>query len=309
MKTEWLEWLVLFKKYKSLQKVSDVCHVTPQNIGKMFGHLEDELGVQLFEKKGKTIYLTAAGRELADTAEKITNSLEQFKDKYTNTQNAIIGELELLSTDSLIMQDVLNSFLKRFPAVKISYMDVSFREALDYVKENKNVIAFVPIWQNEAFYTLLKKYEPYCNIHMLFKDENRIFMSKEADLAKRKVITIGDLQGKKIVSYIKNGRPEDAKEVFYRLISKDSASDLDIIGTNSIHYFQTVVKNNLALGMGLYSNFKQLEEEKNICSVKIDGEGVAACIWSLIYNVNKKISVCDKLFISALEQYCTQLTK
>ena len=56
MKTEWLEWLVLFKKYKSLQKVSDVCHVTPQNIGKMFNHLEDELGVQLFEKKGKTKY-------------------------------------------------------------------------------------------------------------------------------------------------------------------------------------------------------------------------------------------------------------
>jgi len=36
MKTEWLEWLILYKKYNSLQKVSDICHVTPQNIKKMF---------------------------------------------------------------------------------------------------------------------------------------------------------------------------------------------------------------------------------------------------------------------------------
>ena len=309
MKTEWLEWLVLFKKYKSLQKVSDVCHVTPQNIGKMFNHLEDELGVQLFEKKGKTIYLTVAGQELADTSEVIISSLEIFKDKYTAQQKTISGSLEVLSTTSQIMQDVLNSFLRRYPDVKVSYVDTTFEEALKYVKTNPDAIAFIPIWQNATFYKMLKKYEPYCNIQMLYKDEQRVFAAKDSLLGTMKSNSLNDLKEKKIVSYSKSEKPDEAKHIFKNIIQDNIEFDLNITGTNSMYYFQTMVKNGLAVGMGLYSNFKYLEEDKAICSMKIYDELVSPCVWSLVYNVNKKITECDKAFFTMLTQHCTQLKK
>ncbi|MBO5300657.1 MAG: hypothetical protein J6A81_00390, partial [Peptococcaceae bacterium] len=94
MKTEWLEWLILYKKYNSLQKVSDICHVTPQNIKKMFNHLENEMGVTLFEKKGKVLKLTDACQELVEVAEQTLNSIEQIKDKYSGQQNSVSGELK-----------------------------------------------------------------------------------------------------------------------------------------------------------------------------------------------------------------------
>jgi len=309
MKTEWLEWLILYKKYNSLQKVSDICHVTPQNIKKMFNHLEDEMGVTLFEKKGKVLKLTDACQELVEVAEQTLNSIEQIKDKYSGQQNSVSGELKVMSTSSQIILDVLHTFLQRYPDVKFSYMDTTFEEALKSVKGNQDIIAFIPVWQNESFYKLLKKYESHCNIHMLYRDEQRVFVSKHSDFSSRKVITLKELQNKKIVSYSKSGNPDEAKMVFDYVIKKDASFELNITGTNSMQYFQTVVKNDFAVGMGLYSNFKYLEAEDGICSVAIKDESLSACVWCLVYNVNKKITPTDKAFINTLTQHCQQLNK
>ena len=309
MKTEWLEWLILYKKYNSLQKVSDICHVTPQNIKKMFNHLEDEMGVTLFEKKGKVLKLTDACQELVEVAEQTLNSIEQIKDKYSGQQNSVSGELKVMSTSSQIILDVLHTFLQRYPDVKFSYMDTTFEEALKSVKGNQDIIAFIPVWQNESFYKLLKKYESHCNIHMLYRDEQRVFVSKHSDFSSRKVITLKELQNKKIVSYSKSGNPDEAKMVFDYVIKKDASFELNITGTNSMQYFQTVVKNDFAVGMGLYSNFKYLEAEDGICSVAIKDESLSACVWCLVYNVNKKITPTDKAFINILTQHCQQLNK
>lgn len=309
MKTEWLEWLILYKKYNSLQKVSDICHVTPQNIKKMFNHLEDEMGVTLFEKKGKVLKLTDACQELVEVAEQTLNFIEQIKDKYSGQQNSVSGELKVMSTSSQIILDVLHTFLQRYPDVKFSYMDTTFEEALKSVKGNQDIIAFIPVWQNESFYKLLKKYESHCNIHMLYRDEQRVFVSKHSDFSSRKVITLKELQNKKIVSYSKSGNPDEAKMVFDYVIKKDASFELNITGTNSMQYFQTVVKNDFAVGMGLYSNFKYLEAEDGICSVAIKDESLSACVWCLVYNVNKKITPTDKAFISTLTQHCQQLSK
>ena len=309
MKTEWLEWLILYKKYNSLQKVSDICHVTPQNIKKMFNHLEDEMGVTLFEKKGKVLKLTDACQELVEVAEQTLNFIEQIKDKYSGQQNSVSGELKVMSTSSQIILDVLHTFLQRYPDVKFSYMDTTFEEALKSVKGDQDIIAFIPVWQNESFYKLLKKYETHCNIHMLYRDEQHVFVSKHSDFSSRKVITLKELQNKKIVSYSKSGNPNEAKMVFDHVIKKDMAFELNITGTNSMQYFQTVVKNDFAVGMGLYSNFKYLEAEDGICSVAIKDESLSACVWCLVYNVNKKITPTDKAFISTLTQHCQQLSK
>ena len=309
MKTEWLEWLILYKKYNSLQKVSDICHVTPQNIKKMFNHLEDEMGVTLFEKKGKVLKLTDACQELVEVAEQTLNSIEQIKDKYSGQQNSVSGELKVMSTSSQIILDVLHTFLQRYPDVKFSYMDTTFEEALKSVKGNQDIIAFIPVWQNESFYKLLKKHESHCNIHMLYRDEQRVFVSKHSDFSSRKAITLRELQNKKIVSYSKSGNPDEAKMVFDYVIKKDASFELNITGTNSMQYFQTVVKNDFAVGMGLYSNFKYLEAEDGICSVAIKDESLSACVWCLVYNVNKKITPTDKAFINTLTQHCQQLNK
>ena len=76
-----------------------------------------------------------------------------------------------------------------------------------------------------------------------------------------------------------------------------------------MYYFQTLVKNDMAVGMGLYSNFKYMEEGGTITSVRINDSILSPCVWSIVYNVNKKITASDKVFIAMLEKHCAYLAK
>lgn len=307
MKTEWLEWLVLFKRYNSIEKVSEECHVTSRNIRKMLTHLEEEMELLLFDKSGRNWKLTAAGIDLAETSEKIINSLNQVKDKHKVEQSILSGNIEIVSANHLIYQNVLKPFRNRYPDVNVSYVDMTYEEALEHVKRFPEAMAVIPIWQNESFYTMLKKYEPYCNIQMLYRDEHVVFLSKQSDLAKAKDVYLKDIANQKIVSYIKNGDIKDIKQKFKLMLPIDDVDRLNVVGTNSMDYFSDMIKNDFAIGIGINSNFITEKEDDEICRKKFNSAEVSNCIWSLVYNINKKMSACDKQFISALDKYCAYL--
>ena len=88
------------------------------------------------------------------------------------------------------------------------------------------------------------------------------------------------------------------------VLRKKSPVDLDIIGTNSESYFESVVRNDLALGMGMYSNFRHLENTGIRLIRLIDEDYLAPCVWSLVYHKDKEFSACDKAFVQALEHRC-----
>jgi len=307
MKTEWLEWLVLFKRYNSIERVSEECHVTSRNIRKMLTHLEEEMEIILFDRSGRNWKLTEAGVDLAESSEKIIHMLEQVKDKHKAQSQTLSGNIEIVSANNLIYQNVLKPFRSRYPDVNISYVDMPYEEALEHIKKNPEAMAVIPIWQNESFYKMLKKYEPYCNIHMLYRDEHVVFLSKQSDLAKTRDIFLNDILNRKIVSYLKSGDIKDIKQKFKLMFSIDNIDDMNIVGTNSQDYFLYMIKNDFAVGLGINSNFFPGKSEDEICRKKFDSAEVSPCIWSLVYNVNKTMNECDRLFISMLEQYCAYL--
>lgn len=310
MRTEWLEWLVLFKKYNSLQKVSNVCHVTPQNIGKMFDKLEEEMGVTLFERKGRNLSLTSVGVDFAMAAENIVYTIENLKDKYAAQQEELTGTIEIVGASKQIVQNVLISFMQRYPKVRVQYTDLGFREALDYVKKEPSVLAFVPIFLSESFNSMLKEYESNCNINLLFKDEQRVFISKNSELAGLKSVSFNDLKKEKIIIYARSDA-ENGEVVFKNFISKNDLA-FEMISTNSMDYFMTVVEKNLAVGLAVYSNYLGMEKRRDVLCLKIrDANDYmwSEYYWALVYNIHKKFTLCDKAMITAIEQYCRQFDK
>lgn len=310
MKTEWLLWLAYFNRYGSLQKVSEECHVTPQNIGKMFGHLEEELGVTLFEKQGKNIRLTPAGKELAHIGEGIIDTLEQFRDKYADDKDRISGTMKLVSSSSQLLREVLTSYQRRYPDVTVQYQDVSFEEALQTVKNNADVMAFIPLWEGDAYYKVLAQYEADIMVQMLVREDNCILVSEKSAFANMKLLSVKDLKNRKIISLSKNTDQEASDDILNHVVlKKQSPVKLDVVRTNSESYFESVVRNGLALGMGLYSNCRHMENNGIRIIRLIDDEYLSPCIWSLVYHKNKKFSACDKAFVRALEHRCALYRK
>lgn len=65
-------------RWKSFTKASEALHLTQPTISKMIKNLEDELGVEVFIRKGKRVELTDTGRVIADHAQYICKSFENL---------------------------------------------------------------------------------------------------------------------------------------------------------------------------------------------------------------------------------------
>jgi DNA-binding transcriptional LysR family regulator len=93
--------------------------------------LEDEIGLELFEKLGKKIQLTEAGKELFHYSEAINHQLREAEEVLESLKGASRGRLKVAvaSTVNYFAPRLLAAFSKRFPGVNL-HLDVTNRETL-----------------------------------------------------------------------------------------------------------------------------------------------------------------------------------
>ena len=93
--------------------------------------LERQLGVPLFERLGKRIHLTEAGREVYQYSRSIAQQLDAMETLLANLKGLSSGRLRIsvASTANYFVPNLLATFHQRYPGVTVS-LDVTNRESL-----------------------------------------------------------------------------------------------------------------------------------------------------------------------------------
>lgn len=114
------------------------------NVSFQIRQLEDELGVRLFERTGKTIQLTDPGREFLFYANEIRKLSSQALDAVKLPQNpdpaAIRGLLRVGSIESIataVLPDLLTGFHRRYPHIQLTVCTESRDSLADQVRNNQ----------------------------------------------------------------------------------------------------------------------------------------------------------------------------
>jgi DNA-binding transcriptional LysR family regulator len=92
-------------------------------------HLEDEIGLPLFEQVGKKIHLTEAGRQTLNYAKNVLQELNDLNDAVNELKGIRGGQLRLAVANSLssYAAKLIAPFLKRHPEIDIT-LEVSNRQ-------------------------------------------------------------------------------------------------------------------------------------------------------------------------------------
>ncbi len=103
-------------------------HLTQPAVSKRVAQLETQLGVKLFDRIGRTVNLTEAGRELAPRALKILADVEDSRRAITNLTGTVSGHLSLATSHHVglwRLPDVLKLYAKKYPDVSLDlhFMD------------------------------------------------------------------------------------------------------------------------------------------------------------------------------------------
>ncbi|HEX5783185.1 MAG TPA: LysR family transcriptional regulator [Burkholderiaceae bacterium] len=115
----------------SFARAAEALHLTPPTLSLQVKQLADTVGQPLFEQLGKKIYLTAAGRTLADACADVERRMDQLSDDLAALQGVEKGSLKLaiLTTVKYTVPKLLGGFCAAHPGIEVA-MVVGNRENL-----------------------------------------------------------------------------------------------------------------------------------------------------------------------------------
>lgn len=124
MKLQQLRCIVaMVRNNLNVSETALALHTSQPGVSKQIKQLEDELGVQLFERSGRQIIaITPAGKDIIPAAEKILAGTEDIRNLGRQHADPNSGELRLATTHTqarYVLPAIIEAFGERYPRVKI----------------------------------------------------------------------------------------------------------------------------------------------------------------------------------------------
>lgn len=106
---------------KSFSRSAETLNLTQPAVSKRIAALEAELSARLFDRMGRTVHLTEAGRVLLPSAIKINSELSRIEDEICNLGTEVKGKLSIGMAEYVGVDRRLAPVLKEF---RVEYPDV-----------------------------------------------------------------------------------------------------------------------------------------------------------------------------------------
>ncbi|HSC84038.1 MAG TPA: LysR family transcriptional regulator [Pseudomonas sp.] len=148
----------------SFSEAGERLHLTQPAVSKRIAGLEQQLNVRLFDRLGREVSLTEAGRALLPRAYQILNVLDDTRRALTNLSGEVSGRLTLATSHHIGLHrlpPLLRAFTRAHPqvALDIQFLDseVAYEEILHgraelavitLAPETREPVRAVPVWDD-----------------------------------------------------------------------------------------------------------------------------------------------------------------
>ncbi len=233
--------------------------------------LESDLQVKLFERLGHMVKITNEGTQLLYYAEKILAFSEQatafFSTEQQSNQKITIGANQSFSVTALPL--LLKSFIKKYPTMDIRLKFGSVQEIRTELKENTIDIAF--------FLTKKLDYMELIIEH-LFSEAVSLAVPVTHPFAKRKSVTVADLQTETLIVTEKNCL---YRNMIDEVLTAENIQPHATIATNNVQAIKELVISGVGVTILPHSTLDY--EVKNNLLTKIP-------LWGLTPTVSTQIA-------------------
>ncbi len=135
-------------EHASFSLAAEKLHLTQPAISKRIAQLESSLGVALFDRLGRSISLTAAGRALHPVAIRILNDVRETRQVIANLSIEISGTLSIVTSHHIGLRrlpPILKDYTRRYPAVRLDLAFMDSEQACLAVERGEFEIGIVTL--------------------------------------------------------------------------------------------------------------------------------------------------------------------
>ena len=293
-----LRYVLEVAKSKSMREASTKLFVSQPALSASIKELEEELGIIIFERTNKGIYLTSEGNEFLVYAQKAIGQYEILEERYlTNNKNN-----EWFSVSTQHYNFAIKSFtkvIKKFnPDTYTFYIhETKTNEVLEHVRDLKSEVGIVSYsGANEKLMKkLLREYQ--LEFVPLMRKETYAYVWKNHEFASRKEISLSELIDYPCVSF-----DQSAEHNFY--LNEEAMADYHF--TKMIKSDDRATTMEILAELGGYSiGSGMLAEEdailQGMVSIKLKEED--PLIIGYIIRKGSSLSIYGKAYIEELSKY------
>lgn len=140
-----LEQLYYFQKIneeKSMSKAAEKLFISQPALSMAIGHLEKELGVQLFERSWEGVSLTEDGEGIVEQVQEVLHNVELIKAKTVQKRHPM--EMEIIATPavaSVFLPNVVVHLQNKYENININIEEKSVAFVIEMLKKSKRGMA------------------------------------------------------------------------------------------------------------------------------------------------------------------------
>ncbi len=187
MDTQNLKAFQSVAEFASFSAAADALHLTQSAVSKRIATLEQQLNCRLFDRIGRTISLTEAGRTLLPRAKRILREVSDTQRLITDLSGCVRGHLKLATSHHIGLHHLpalLRKFSQQFPDVTLDLDFLGSEKASDAVLHGQVELAIVtlsPIWDKHLQY------------HSIWPDPLQFVAAPDHALVQRPMLKFEDL--------------------------------------------------------------------------------------------------------------------
>jgi DNA-binding transcriptional LysR family regulator len=200
MELRHLRYFVAVAEEENISRAALKLHVSQPGISHQLHDLEDEIGFLLFERSGKSVRLTVAGKiffkEARDILQRTADAVEKARAGLASRVEINVGYTPALTME--ILPRTLRAFRGSFPGVRVTLRDVFPEEVLPLLHQRKLDIAL----------TLLRQKLPReLDMRELARYEPCVFVGTTHPLAKSKFVSLSQVAPEPVATYTRKDHP------------------------------------------------------------------------------------------------------
>lgn len=127
-------------KLGSFRKAAESIHISQPALSRRIEKLEETLGVRLFERTTRRVYLTTVGQAFAPSAEQLLDDLDAALLSIREVSSSRLGHVTIACVPSAahyFLPTVIAQYRLRYPRIRVKLFDASANEVLNAVKSGE----------------------------------------------------------------------------------------------------------------------------------------------------------------------------
>ncbi len=272
MKLQQLKYLIaIVDNGLNITAAADRLYTSQPGVSKQLKLLEEELGLQLFTRKGKSLgAVTAAGQQVIDRSRLIMQEVENIRSLASDYYQEEEGTLSIATTHTqarYVLPDVIREFRERYPKVNLNLHQGTSEQIADMVSANE--IDFAIATGSHDLFSGLYLVPSY---HW----DRKIVVPKEHELAQlERKLTLDDLAQHPLVTYVFSfGGQSSLKRAF-----AEQGLEPDVVFTaRDADVIKTYVR--MGLGVGIVASMAEdCADQQDLTAIGAEGLFPRSTTW------------------------------